>query len=223
MKVVLLDDIVNLGEAGEVVDVKNGFARNWLIPRGLAETATRDSVNRVGLIKRAAESKRVKRLTEASDKFNALAEKQLVLNMKAGTEGRIFGAVTSAMIADEVQIQFGVTLDRRHVMLEEPIKQLGEFSVPLRAGANTTGEIKVLVQAELKRGQLRDSTGPTGPVTHFDDHDERPRRGRRRDEEREEREGAQSAEDSAAEETTETAEADADEKYADIAEQAEES
>ena len=224
MKVVLLDDIVNLGEAGETVDVKNGFARNWLLPRGLAELATRDALNRIGLIKRAAESKRVKRLSEASDKFAALAGKTLVLSMKAGTENRIFGAVTSAMIADAVKNQFGVELDRRHVQLEEPIKHLGDFTVPLRAGAGTTGEVAVSVQAELKRGQLRDSS-PTGPVTHFDDHGDEPRRGgrrRRRDEDGEGGEGSIEASAPSNEDSGAEIAADADEKYADIAEDVEE-
>jgi large subunit ribosomal protein L9 len=151
MKIVLLDDLVNVGQAGEVVDVRNGYARNFLLPKGLAERATADSLNRIKLIKRAAEVKRAKRMAEAAGKFALLTGKQLVIRMKAGTEGRIFGAVTSAMIADEVMIQFEVELDRRHIMLDEPIKHLGEFHVPLRASAEVTGEVLVVVEPIMTR------------------------------------------------------------------------
>jgi len=150
MKVVLLDDLVNVGEAGQVVDVKDGYARNYLIPQGMAERATKDSLNRVEIIKRAAEVKRARRMDEAAAKYSLIKDKVLTIRMKAGTESRLFGAVTSAMIADEVQRQFNIDLDRRHVMLEEPIKHLGEFTVPLRASAEVTGELKVTVQPEIK-------------------------------------------------------------------------
>jgi len=150
MKVVLLDDIVNVGEAGELVEVKNGYARNYLIPQQLAERATKDVLNRIELIKRAAETKRARRMSEAAGKFAEVADRSLVITMKAGTESRLFGAVTSAMIADEIQRQFEVEIDRRHIMLEEPIKHLGEFTVPLKASADVTGEVKVVVEPESK-------------------------------------------------------------------------
>ncbi|MCB1218066.1 50S ribosomal protein L9 [bacterium] len=146
MKVVLLDDVVNVGVAGDIVEVKNGYARNWLIPKRYAELATKDAVNRIKLIKRAAESKRARRMQEASDKFSFLAEKEIVIAMKSGTENRLFGAVTSAMIADEIKIQLEVDVERRHIVLEEPIKQLGEYEVELRAGADVTGKVRVVVE-----------------------------------------------------------------------------
>ncbi|MCB1186357.1 50S ribosomal protein L9 [bacterium] len=146
MKVVLLDDVVNVGVAGDIVEVKNGYARNWLIPKRYAELATKDAVNRIKLIKRAAETKRARRMKEASDKFDFLGEKQIVIAMKSGTENRLFGAVTSAMIADEIKIQHDVDVERRHIHLDEPIKQLGEFEVELRAGADVTGKIKVVIE-----------------------------------------------------------------------------
>jgi large subunit ribosomal protein L9 len=151
MKIVLLDDLVNVGQAGEIVEVRNGYARNFLLPKGLAERATADALNRITLIKRAADVKRAKRMAEAAGKFALVAGKPLVIRMKAGTEGRIFGAVTSAMIADEVKIQYEVDLDRRHIMLDEPIKHLGEFNVPLRASADVTGELRVVVEAIMTR------------------------------------------------------------------------
>lgn len=154
MKVVLLDDIVNVGEAGDLVEVKNGYARNYLIPQRLAEAATKDALNRLALIKRAGEAKRARRMSEAAGKFAELAGRRLTIQMKAGTQSRLFGAVTSAMIADEIGLQFGVSIDRRHVMLDEPIKHLGEFTVPLKASSDVTGEVDVVIEAERKPGEL---------------------------------------------------------------------
>ncbi|MCC7478315.1 50S ribosomal protein L9 [bacterium] len=153
MRIVLLDDIVNLGEAGTVVTVKDGYARNFLIPRQLAEVATKDAMNRVTLIRRAAESKRARRKAEAADKFASLADKSLTIAMKAGTQSRLFGAVTAQTIVDEALKQLGVTIERRHVVLDEPIKHLGEYTVALRASADVTGELKVVIEPEGPKGQ----------------------------------------------------------------------
>jgi large subunit ribosomal protein L9 len=153
MRIVLLDDLAGVGNAGEVAEVKNGYARNWLIPQGLAERATTDALNRVNLIKRAAEAKRAARMTAAAEKFSVLGGKELVIRLKTGAGNRVFGAVTSALLADEVKAQFGFQLERRHIMLEEPIKQIGEFTIPLRASSDVTGELKVNILPELKKGQ----------------------------------------------------------------------
>jgi large subunit ribosomal protein L9 len=155
VRVILLDDVAGLGEAGVVVEVKNGYGRNFLLPRRLAEMATRDALNRVELIRRAAEAKRARRMAEAAAKYSTLEGKTLVLTMRAGTQSRIFGAVTSSLIAEEVQKQFGMELDRRHIMLDEPIKHLGDYTVPLRASADVTGEIRVSVEAEAKQRGTR--------------------------------------------------------------------
>jgi large subunit ribosomal protein L9 len=156
MRVILLDDVPNLGEAGIILEVKNGYARNFLIPRKMAELATRDAVNRLELIKRAAETKRRRRMEEAAGKFADLGSRTLTIIMRAGSENRIFGAVTSQMIADEVFKQFSVVLERRHIMLEDPIKHLGDYIVPLRASAEVIGEIKLSVEPELKKGAKRE-------------------------------------------------------------------
>jgi large subunit ribosomal protein L9 len=153
MRIVLLDDLPGVGNAGEVAEVKNGYARNWLLPQGLAERATKDALNRVTLIKRAAEAKRAARMTVAAEKFGVLAQKDLILRLKTGAGSRVFGAVTSTLLAQEAKAQFGIDLDRRHIMLDEPIKQLGEFTIPLRASSSVTGELRVNVLPELKKGQ----------------------------------------------------------------------
>ncbi|MCH7471643.1 50S ribosomal protein L9 [bacterium] len=154
MKLVLLDDIEKLGEAGSVVSVKDGYGRNFLIPNGLAEMATKDALNRIELIQRAAEAKRARRHAKAAGIFAELSGKTLVIAMKAGTDSRLFGAVTSPMIADEIARQFGVQIDRRHLVLDEPIKHLGEFTVPLRASADVTGEVKLTVEPEVSAKEI---------------------------------------------------------------------
>lgn len=153
MKIVLLDDLAGVGNAGDVAEVKNGYARNWLLPQGLAERATKDAINRVNLIRKAGEAKRAARMTEASGKFGLLADKQLLIRLRTGAGSRVFGAVTPSLLVEEVRAQFGVSLERRHIMLEEPIKQLGEFTVPLRASAEVTGELRISILPELKKGQ----------------------------------------------------------------------
>jgi large subunit ribosomal protein L9 len=153
MRIVLLDDLAGVGNAGDTVEVKNGYARNWLLPQGLAERATKDAINRVTLIRKAGEAKRAARMTEASGKFALLGEKTLVIRLKTGAGNRVFGAVTPSLLVDEAKAQFGMALERRHVMLEEPIKQLGDFTIPLRASAEVTGELKVTVLPMLKKGQ----------------------------------------------------------------------
>lgn len=157
MKIVLLDDLANVGNAGDVVEVKNGYGRNWLIPQGLAERATKDAINRVNLIRKAGEAKRAARMTEAAGKFGLLSEKTLIIRLKTGAGNRVFGAVTPSLLVDEVKSQFNMNLERRHVMLEEPIKQIGEFTVPLRASADVTGELKVTILPMLKKGQTAEA------------------------------------------------------------------
>jgi large subunit ribosomal protein L9 len=148
MKVILLDDMPNLGEAGSVVEVKDGYARNYLLPRSLAERATRDALNRVTLIQRAAEVKRARRKSEAAATFLGLEGKVLKITVKAGSQGRIFGSITSQQIVDEARKQLSINIDRRHVVLEDPIRHLGEFTVPLRASADVQGELKISVEPE---------------------------------------------------------------------------
>jgi large subunit ribosomal protein L9 len=149
-EVVLLDDIVNVGD-GSVVQSRR-LARNY-DPRRMAERAT-GRAEPLGLIRRAADTKRARRMSEAAGKFAELGGRTLTISMKAGTESRLFGAVTSAMISDEIQRQFGVEIDRRHIMLDEPIKHLGEFTVPLKASGDVSGEVRVVVEPERKPGEL---------------------------------------------------------------------
>jgi large subunit ribosomal protein L9 len=147
MQVILRDRIENLGNAGDVVEVKPGYGRNYLIPKGLAYEATQANVRRMEA-ERAAQTRRdTETLSEARERAKAIEGVSLTFNARAGQEGKLFGSITSADIADKLAEQ-GVTIDRRSIELEEPIKALGVTSVPIRLHPQVRPEIKVWVIAE---------------------------------------------------------------------------
>jgi large subunit ribosomal protein L9 len=147
MQVILRDRIENLGNAGDVVDVKPGYGRNYLIPKGLAYEATQANVRRMEA-ERAAQTRRdTETLAEARQRATAIEGVSLTFNARAGQEGKLFGSITSGDIADKLAEQ-GVTIDRRQIELEEPIKALGVTSVPIRLHPQVRPEIKVWVIAE---------------------------------------------------------------------------
>jgi large subunit ribosomal protein L9 len=134
MQVILLDDVIGLGEAGDIVKVKDGFGRNFLIPQGLAQYATKEGMNRIEAIRKAGETRRLKRISEVKDKVVALDGKTITIAMKVGAETKIFGAVTPLLLSERIKNDFGLEVDRRYIALEEPIKHLGTFQIPLKAG-----------------------------------------------------------------------------------------
>ena len=144
VKVLLKSDVDNLGTGGEVVKVRAGFARNFLLPRGLALPATAGNLKNVEELKRqAAERAKVER-----DQAEELAKKVSGLTLKitraVGDEGKMYGSVTSKDVADAVA-QAGVTLDRKRIVLPEPLKQLGSFDVAVKLHHDVTTTIKVEV------------------------------------------------------------------------------
>ena len=147
MQVILRDRLENLGNAGEVVSVKPGYARNYLIPKGLAYEATQANVRRLEA-ERAAQTRRdTETLTEAQQRAKSIEGVSLTFHARAGQEGKLFGSITSADIAEKLAEQ-GVEIDRRQIELDEPIKALGVTSVPVRLHPQVRPEIKVWVIAE---------------------------------------------------------------------------
>jgi large subunit ribosomal protein L9 len=144
VNIILLEPVDKLGEAGEVVRVKNGFARNWLIPQGLALPATRS--NEAELNARLAQRARQlsERKGDAERLGELLGEASIELKVKAGEE-RIYGSVGSRDIADAVKAAYDVDIDRRKIVLNEPIKLLGEYTVPYRPHPEVTIDLKVTV------------------------------------------------------------------------------
>jgi large subunit ribosomal protein L9 len=147
MQVILRDRIENLGEAGDVVDVKPGYGRNYLIPKGLAYEASAANVRRMEAERAAQGRKEAETLGDARKQASAIEGVSLTFNARAGQEGKLFGSITSGDIADKLAEQ-GITIDRRQIELDEPIKSLGVHSVPIRLHTQVRPEIKVWVIAE---------------------------------------------------------------------------
>lgn len=147
MQIILRERLENLGDAGEMVDVKPGYARNYLIPKGLAYEATPANVRRLEA-ERAAQGRRdAETLNEARQRAGAIEGVSLTFHARAGQEGKLFGSITSADIVEKLAEQ-GIQIDRRQIELDEPIKALGVSSVPVRLHPQVRPEIKVWVIAE---------------------------------------------------------------------------
>jgi len=147
VEVILREDVENLGKVGDVVDVKPGFARNYLVPQGKAYEATAGNKRRL-----AEDSRRHERVAERArsdaDKLAAELEgRSITFAMRSGDGGRLFGSVTNSDIADKLAEE-GVTIDRHLIRLEEPLKQLGAYTVAIHLHADVRPEIKVWVVSE---------------------------------------------------------------------------
>jgi large subunit ribosomal protein L9 len=147
MQVILRDRLENLGDAGEVVDVKPGYARNYLIPQGLAYEATPANLRRIEAERAQASKKEAATLDEAKRRAGGIEGISLTFQARAGQEGKLFGSITAADIAEKLAEQ-GVEIDRRQIELDEPIKALGLTNVPVRLHPQVKPELKVWVVAE---------------------------------------------------------------------------
>ena len=147
MEVILREDIHNLGTRGQVVKVAAGYARNFLLPKKLAVAATESNKKIVEQERQAHLRKEAKLQGEAQDLAKLINGVSVSFAQKAGENDQLFGSVTSKDVADALAAK-GFTIDRRKVQLEEPIKQLGEFKVPLKLHKDVTAEISVVVTKE---------------------------------------------------------------------------
>ena len=144
VKVLLKSDVDNLGTGGEVVRVRAGFARNFLLPRGLALPATTGNLSRVEELKRAAAGRAKVEREQADELAKKLGALSLKVTRAVGDEGKMYGSVTSKDVADAVA-QAGVTLDRKRIVLPDPIKQLGSFEVLVKLHPEVSSKIKLEV------------------------------------------------------------------------------
>ena len=144
MEIILRQAIENLGHPGDVVTVKNGYARNFLLPRGFAYEATPGNLKRIGAERGRLEAAESDRRETASELAKRLEEVQLTFSARVGEEGKLFGSVTSADIAEQLAAQ-GFAIERRLIDLHEPIKALGVYRVPVRLHADVKPEIRVWV------------------------------------------------------------------------------
>ena len=147
MKVILSKDMDTLGLAGEILDVARGYARNYLIPRGIAMEATDENVGRTEIQRKNLQVKKIKAKEDALNVKESLAEVVVTIAQKVGEEDKLYGSVTTMDIASQLEKQ-GVMIDRRKILLDKPIKTLGEFKVPIKLHPDVTGAIKVVVISE---------------------------------------------------------------------------
>jgi len=146
--VILKQDVKGTGKAGEVVKVSDGYARNMLIPKGMAMEATEGNVRSLEKQK-ALQEKKAKEGKEAAERHAAdLATKKLTIKAKAGEGGRLFGAITSKDVAEALKSQLGLNIDKKKVELENPIKVLGTYEAVVRLYPEVKGTIKIEVEAE---------------------------------------------------------------------------
>ena len=144
MEVILRQAVENLGHPGDVVTVSNGYARNYLLPRGVAFQATEGNKKRISLEKARLEAAEGQRRSSAEEIAKKLEEVSITFAARVGEEGKLFGSVTTGDIADQLAAQ-GFTIEKRLIDLHEPIKALGVYRVPIKLHADVKPEIKVWV------------------------------------------------------------------------------
>ena len=146
MKVILAQKVKGLGEAGTVKEVADGYARNYLIPRGLARPATEGVQKEVELQKVAAAKREKRLLSEAEDFAQALSKLELTFHAKAGEGDRLYGSITSGDIAEQITERLHTELDKRKIVLEDPIRELGTHKVTIKLVSNVSAEVTVHVE-----------------------------------------------------------------------------
>jgi large subunit ribosomal protein L9 len=147
MEVILKEDIANLGKIGEVVRVRDGFARNYLLPRGLVLLANKKNLKVFEHQKKVVGDQKQKIMRDAQAVGDQLTGVSLTIAMRSGEEGRLFGSVTNMQIEKALKAK-GLNVDRRKIHLDEPIKNLGDYEIPIRLSADLTVPLKLSVVSE---------------------------------------------------------------------------
>ena len=147
MKVIVLKDTKNVGKKGEIKNVSDGYAKNFLIPNGIVMEATPANIRDLERKKAADAEKRATDKASAEILKAKLSEIETVLQTKSGEGGKVFGSVTSKDISDALQAQHGIEIDKKKIVLESPIKQLGEYTITAKLYQEVTAEFKVIVNA----------------------------------------------------------------------------
>jgi len=150
MKIILRESVEQLGEPGEVVDVKPGYARNYLLPHGLAEMASEANIARLEEEQKQREERVRREYLEARRRASQLEGTILIFRARAGEEGKLFGSVTAADIADRAEERAGLDfeLDKKSIDLEEPIKEIGAYKVPVHLHDEVDVELQIRVERE---------------------------------------------------------------------------
>jgi large subunit ribosomal protein L9 len=147
MKVILKDDVKNMGNMGQIIEVADGYARNYLVPRGLAVEANTKNIKSLEHQKRVIQEKVKKIRNEAQELSNKITTMSLVIKAKAGEEGKLFGSVTTMDIAESLKNE-GMEIDKKKISLDEPIKRLGSYTVNIKVHSEVTTQVNLQVIEE---------------------------------------------------------------------------
>ena len=150
MKVLLLRDHDKLGKAGDIKNVADGYARNFLLPRGLAVLATAGALKQAETIRRAEEKRRAKLFAEAQAVANQLTGTTLIFHALASEAGKLYGSITAGDIAEAVQREKGIELDKRRIELREPLRSLGTHTVSVRLAAELVPSLTVIIEPQTE-------------------------------------------------------------------------
>src|SRR5688572_4996967 len=150
MKIILSSDVENIGHKGDVVTVADGYARNFLVPKGLAIAATKGALKQAEMMQRARAEKEAKAKAEAQGRVEKLEAAPVYISANAGEDGRLFGSVTSSDVARGIEDQLGESVERHDIRLAEPIRTLGSHSVDvnLHEGVHATVTVEVIAHTE---------------------------------------------------------------------------
>ena len=148
MKVILTQDVRGQGKKGQIIDAAEGYARNFLLPRKLAQEATADNINTMRMNDKATQERQAKERAEALDLRNRMKDMTIVVTAKGGGAGRLFGSVTNTEVSEALAKQAGIQLDKRKIVLDEPIKAVGVYTVKCKLGYEINAELKI----EVKEG-----------------------------------------------------------------------
>lgn len=146
MKVILLQDVKGKGKKGQMLEISDGYARNFLLPKKLAIEATPDAINTMRMNDKAAAEKAAKERAEAVEISRQLREMTVVVTAKGGGAGKLFGSITSQEIADALKAKSGITIDKRKIALSDPIKNVGTYTVQCKLGYEITAPLTVKIE-----------------------------------------------------------------------------
>ena len=146
MKVILLQDVKGKGKKGQLLEVSDGYARNFMLPRKMAIEATPDAVNTMRMNDKATQERIAREKAEAMDTAKKLRELTVMVKAKGGGVGRLFGSVTNQEIADSLKTQTGISLDKRKIVLSDPIKNVGTYTVTCKLGYEISAPLTVKIE-----------------------------------------------------------------------------
>ena len=148
MKVILQQDVKGQGKKGQLIEVAEGYARNFLLPRKLAVPATADAMNTMRLQEKAKRAEEARLRAEAVETAEKLKNAPVKITARAGANGKLFGAVTSKEVSDALQAQYGIDLGKQKIVMDEPIKAYGSYQLKAKLGFEVSGTVYVMVVEE---------------------------------------------------------------------------